>query len=365
MPTSASSTDSGRAAAAADDVAAAKASNHSSASLDDVVAKASRGDKAYSSMPLLAGAAIFALLAVGLYVVTGLAASCNLGSSCTISDISPTRSNNNFKTVPFLVPTRYLIASVATGVTAMAVMAIYAWAVIRQDVGTPRMVEIATYIAEGSRQFLIVEYAALIPLVIVLFVLIGFAQSWATAGAYVIGAVTSASTGWIGMSIATRGNVRTTSACMNGLSEGLNVAFRSGAVMGLSVVSGGLTAYVLPFEGSFLWWSYPSTCTNVFIFWFCPRLSATYLIFRDVRALAGFSAGASTIALFARVGGGIYTKAADVGADLVGKVEASIPEGKFIVEHFYFSIIFEVCAFTIILKFFFMLTLFLLSFHRR
>lgn len=244
MPTSASSTSSGRAAADAVDavdVPAAKASNNSSASLDDVAAKASRGDKAYSSMPLLACAAIFALLAVGLFVVTGLAASCNLASSCSISDISPTRSNNNFKTVPFLVPTRYLIAAIATGVTAMAVMAIYAWAVIRQDVGTPRMVEIATYIAEGSRQFLIVEYAALVPLVVVLFVLIGFAQSWATAGAYVIGAVVSASTGWIGMSIATRGNVRTTSASMKGLSEGLNIAFRSGAVMGISVVSLGLT----------------------------------------------------------------------------------------------------------------------------
>lgn len=177
------------------------------------------------------------------------------------------------------------------------IISLYAFDVLRKEVGTPRMVEIAGYIAEGSVAFLRTEYFFLSILVIILFVLIGFATSWPTAACYIVGAIMSATTGYIGMSIATKGNVRTTAACQTGIGMGLNVAFRAGAVMGLSVVSMGLAG-----------------------------LSTLYLIFRDVRALAGFSAGASTIALFARVGGGIYTKAADVGADLVGKVEANIPE---------------------------------------
>jgi Na+/H+-translocating membrane pyrophosphatase len=262
---------------------------------DAVVDKASRGDKAGSSMPLLAAAAVALLVAVALYVLTGLAGGCHLGESCTLQDKSVSRYT--FKNVPFFVPTPYILAAAATGVLCMSVMAGYAWDVLRQDVGSPRMVEIATYIAEGSNQFLLVEYSALFGLVVVLFTLLGFAQNWSAAGSYAIGAFLSAATGYIGMAIATRGNVRTTAASMLGISQGLNVAFRAGAVMGLSVVAMGLTG-----------------------------LSMTYLIFRDIRALAGFSAGASTIALFARVGGGIYTKAADVGADLVGKVEANIPE---------------------------------------
>jgi hypothetical protein len=262
---------------------------------DAVADKASRGDAATSSKPLLAAAAACLLVALALFVLSGLAGGCRLGRSCRLQDKSVHRYT--YQNVPFLMPTPFILASAATGVLAMAVMAGYAWHVLRQDVGSPRMVEIATYIAEGSNRFLAVEYSALLPLVAVAFVLLGFAQNWSTAASYVIGASLSAATGYVGMAIATRGNVRTTAACMSGISQGLNVAFRAGAVMGLSVVAMGLTG-----------------------------LSLTYLIFRDVRALAGFSAGASTIALFARVGGGIYTKAADVGADLVGKVEANIPE---------------------------------------
>lgn len=264
---------------------------------DATVSRAETGDKAQSSVPLLAAVALALLLAVALFVLTGLAGACKLGDACGLDISSTDAERYSYENIPFRIPGVYVLAAAATGMVAMAVMAGYAWWVLRQEVGSARMVEIATYIAEGSRRFLVVEYTALTGLVVVLFVLLGFAQNWSAAGAYVIGAVLSAATGYIGMSIATRGNVRTTAASMKGLSTGLNVAFRAGAVMGLSVVAMGLTG-----------------------------LSLTYMIFRDVRALAGFSAGASTIALFARVGGGIYTKAADVGADLVGKVEANIPE---------------------------------------
>lgn len=262
---------------------------------DDVVSKASRGDRAHSSIPLLGVGAAFLILALALYVLTILAGKCKLGSSCTLKDHSELRYT--YKNRRLLVPTPYILGAAATGCLGLATIALYAFDVLRKDVGNPRMVEIATYIAEGSIAFLRTEYSFLLVLMIVIFILLGFAQNWQTAGAYAIGALMSGATGYIGMSIATRGNVRTTAAAVHGLNTGLNVAFRAGAVMGISVVAMGLTG-----------------------------LSVTYLIFRDIQALAGFSAGASTIALFARVGGGIYTKAADVGADLVGKVEANIPE---------------------------------------
>lgn len=204
----------------------------------------------------------------------------------------------NFPVYPFPMPTVYILACMAGGLLCAVVIAVYAMSVVKRSPGDARMQEIAGYIAEGAVAFLRTEYLALVPLVVLLFLLLGFvAQNWPTAGCYLIGAVLSGGTGYIGMKIATVGNVRTTAASEEGLSSGLNVAFRAGSVMGLAVVSVGLTG-----------------------------LSVCYLIFRDVRALAGFSAGASTVALFARVGGGIYTKAADVGADLVGKVEANIPE---------------------------------------
>jgi len=252
-------------------------------------------DKPTNSVPLLAIAAFFGVAFIAATVLAGLSAGNRLPSMMGRKDLSPPRYK--FATVPFQVPFPFILASFASGVLGLAVLAVYAWDVLRKDVGDDRMVEIAGYIAEGSIAFLKTEYTYLSMLVVVLFILLGFAQNWTTAGCYLIGALLSAATGYVGMSIATRGNVRTTAACIQGISTGLNVAFRSGAVMGLSVVAVGLAG-----------------------------LSFCYLVFRDVRALAGFSAGASTIALFARVGGGIYTKAADVGADLVGKVEANIPE---------------------------------------
>lgn len=235
------------------------------------------GDAPTNSVFLLVSVVAAFCLVVGAVVLVGLSARCRLGQSCDRLDLSENRYD--YRNLPFRLPFPYIFAALASGLFGITVLASYAFDLLRKDVGTPLMVEIASYIAEGSIAFLRTEYLTLIPLAVVFFILIGFAQNWAMAGAYLIGAGLSALTGYIGMSIATRGNCRTTAASMLGLGPGLNVAFRAGAVMGLSVVSVGLAG-----------------------------LSFTYLVFRDIRSLAGFSFGASTIALFARVGGGIYTK---------------------------------------------------------
>eukprot|EP00184_Porphyridium_aerugineum_P008709 CAMPEP_0184692158 /NCGR_PEP_ID=MMETSP0313-20130426/751_1 /TAXON_ID=2792 /ORGANISM="Porphyridium aerugineum, Strain SAG 1380-2" /LENGTH=1119 /DNA_ID=CAMNT_0027149967 /DNA_START=252 /DNA_END=3611 /DNA_ORIENTATION=- len=259
-------------------------------------------DKAHTSMPLV-GLALFWLAAlIGLIVILALIAQCKIkagsGQMCdSILDVSSNPGFYSFDTFEFNVPTVYIWASMTAGVFGLFVICLYAISVIRQDVGTPRMVEIATYIREGAVTFLLQELIPMSILILALFLLVGLGVNWRMGGCYAIGALLSYVTGFCGMMIATRGNVRTACAAEQGMSKGLNVAFRTGAVMGLSVVSIGITG-----------------------------LSVVYFIFRDVRALAGYSAGASTIALFARVGGGIYTKAADVGADLVGKVESNIPE---------------------------------------
>lgn len=171
--------------------------------------------------------------------------------------------------------------------------------VSRQDAGTDRMKEIAAFIHEGARAFLTAEYKILIIFVAVLFVLIGLGiGSWMTAGAFLVGAVFSTVAGYIGMNVATKANVRTAAAAKDsGMNKALSIAFSGGAVMGMCVVGFGLFG-----------------------------ASVIYILTGDADVLSGFSLGASSIALFARVGGGIYTKAADVGADLVGKVEAGIPE---------------------------------------
>ena len=169
--------------------------------------------------------------------------------------------------------------------------------VSKADPGNERMKEIAQAIQEGSLAFLKREYRVLLIFVIILFFVITFAIDIGTAVSYLVGSFASALAGYIGMNIATKANVRTTNAARKGINEALTLAFSGGAVMGLSVVGLGLLG-----------------------------LGVLYLIFGDVQMLTGYALGASSIALFARVGGGIYTKAADVGADLVGKVEAGIPE---------------------------------------
>ncbi len=179
--------------------------------------------------------------------------------------------------------------------------ALSAW-IKKQGEGTDRMKEISGYIREGAMAFLKKEYKTMAIVIICLFVLIGLAlQSWTTAILYVIGACLSVLAGYCGMNVATRGNVRTANAAKeSGIVKALSVAFRSGAVMGLCVSGLGLLGLGIVF---------------------CALDLATV-----VQCITGFGLGASSMALFGRVGGGIYTKAADVGADLVGKVEAGIPE---------------------------------------
>ena len=169
----------------------------------------------------------------------------------------------------------------------------------RQDAGTDRMKEIAAFIHEGARAFLTAEYKILIVFVAVLFILIGVGiGNWVTAVCFLVGALFSTVAGYIGMNVATKANVRTAAAAKDsGMNKALSIAFSGGAVMGMAVVGFGLFG-----------------------------AGVIYALTKNPDVLSGFSLGASSIALFARVGGGIYTKAVDVGADLVGKVEAGIPE---------------------------------------
>ena len=170
--------------------------------------------------------------------------------------------------------------------------------VSKAEPGTERMKEISGSIAEGARAFLFAEYRILIIFVVVLFVLIFAFISWMTAVCFLVGAIFSVGAGYVGMNVATKANVRTANAARTGgMNKALSIAFSGGSVMGMCVVGLGLLG-----------------------------ASLIYLLTDNAEILTGFSLGASSIALFARVGGGIYTKAADVGADLVGKVEAGIPE---------------------------------------
>ena len=192
----------------------------------------------------------------------------------------------------------FLILAPVSGVLALLFAYYLILKVSRRDAGTDRMKEIAAFIHEGARAFLMAEYRILVFFVAVLFVLIGIGTSWLTAYCFLIGSIFSTAAGFIGMNVATKANIRTAAAAKDhGMNAALSVAFSGGAVMGMCVVGFGLVGAGL-----------------------------IYLITKNPDILSGFSLGASSIALFARVGGGIYTKAADVGADLVGKVEAGIPE---------------------------------------
>ena len=193
----------------------------------------------------------------------------------------------------------YMYLVPVAAVIALIFAAYLARKVGRQSAGTERMKEIAAAIAEGARAFLTAEYKILIIFVAVLFVLIGIGiGNWVTAICFVVGALFSTVAGYCGMTVATKANVRTANAAKeSGMNKALSIAFSGGAVMGMCVAGLGALG-----------------------------VSLVYIVTRNVDVLFGFSLGASSIALFARVGGGIYTKAADVGADLVGKVEAGIPE---------------------------------------
>ena len=200
--------------------------------------------------------------------------------------------------------------AIAAGVVALVFAAILAWRVTQADEGSEQVRFIGNAIREGAMAFLSREYRLLAVFVVIVFIVLWVfidadvlgkvGESNAipgTAISYLVGAIGSGLAGFIGMSIAVRANTRTTVQAQRGLNAALRIAFNSGTVMGVSVVGIGLIG-----------------------------LTVVYLIFQDIKLVAGFGFGASSIALFARVGGGIYTKAADVGADLVGKVEQGLDE---------------------------------------
>ncbi|MCX8143702.1 MAG: sodium-translocating pyrophosphatase [Bacteroidia bacterium] len=211
------------------------------------------------------------------------------------------------------------------GLIGLLVMMIRYWWVTKQDAGEPKMQELAGYIARGAMAFLKAEWKILSYFAIIVALLLAYSGTihevngikihshWLIAIAFIIGAVSSAFAGFIGMSIATKANVRTAQAARSSLTQALKVSFTGGSVMGLGVA--GLAVFGL---GSLF---------IVFYYLFAKGTPVTGdEMKRTIEVLTGFSLGAESIALFARVGGGIYTKAADVGADLVGKVEAGIPE---------------------------------------
>ena len=199
-----------------------------------------------------------------------------------------------------------LIVALAAGAVALIFAGITAMRVLSAEPGNDLMRSIGDSIREGAGAFLRREYMSLLPFVVVVTVVLGVLDYTvfkhemavpATAISYLVGTICSGTAGFIGMSVAVRANVRTAAAAMHGLNPALRVAFSSGTVMGVTVVGIGLLG-----------------------------VSILYVIFQNISVVAGFGFGASSIALFARVGGGIFTKAADVGSDLVGKVEAGIPE---------------------------------------
>ena len=199
-----------------------------------------------------------------------------------------------------------LIVALAAGALALIFAAVTATRVLKAEPGNELMRSIGDSIREGAGAFLRREYMSLLPFVVVVTVVLGVLDYTifehdlavpATAISYLAGTICSASAGFIGMNVAVRANVRTAAAAMRGLNPALRVAFSSGTVMGVTVVGIGLLGVTI-----------------------------LYLVFQNISVVAGFGFGASSIALFARVGGGIFTKAADVGSDLVGKIEAGIPE---------------------------------------
>ncbi len=186
---------------------------------------------------------------------------------------------------------------VAGGLAAVAFAVVLIFLVLAKPTGNDRMREIAAAIQEGAAAYLNRQYTLIAIIGVIIAIVIAIFINLQTAGLYIVGAVLSASAGYVGMNIAVRSNLRTAEAARGGLNAALQVAFRGGSVTGFMVVGLGLLG-----------------------------VSAAYLVFKNPDSLVGLAFGASLVSVFARLGGGIYTKAADVGADLVGKVEAGIPE---------------------------------------
>jgi len=193
----------------------------------------------------------------------------------------------------------YFMYSIVAGVLGLIFAYFLTNGIVKENAGNERMREIASYIHEGAMAFLHREYRYLVVFVVIVFSVLAICIGWKTAVCFLGGALCSVLAGYFGMQVATKANVRTTEAAAeHGMSRAIKIAFSGGAVMGMSVASLGIVG-----------------------------LGCLFILFsQDITAITGFGLGASSIALFARVGGGIYTKAADVGADLVGKIEAGIPE---------------------------------------
>ncbi|RNC27975.1 MAG: K(+)-stimulated pyrophosphate-energized sodium pump [Candidatus Dichloromethanomonas elyunquensis] len=186
---------------------------------------------------------------------------------------------------------------IVAGIIGLLVAIFFAKSVLSESPGNEKMVEISKAIQEGAMAYLNRQYRTLIPFALIICIVLLIVKGWPAALSFLVGSVSSAIAGYVGMNITTRANARTTEAARTSLNKALGVSFRAGAVMGLSVAGLGLLG-----------------------------VAGLFMLFGDAETINSFAFGASAIALFARVGGGIYTKAADVGADLVGKVEAGIPE---------------------------------------
>src|SRR5499427_1381894 len=190
-----------------------------------------------------------------------------------------------------------VLLAIGGGAAAVVFAVVLIFLVLREPPGNARMIEIAGAIQEGAGAYLNRQYTVIAVIGVVIAIVIGVTINWVTAILYLVGAVLSASAGYVGMNVSVRANLRTAEAARSGLSSALAIAFRGGAVTGFMVVGLGLLG-----------------------------VSLSYFVTHNLDALVGLGFGASLVSVFARLGGGIYTKAADIGADLVGKVEAGIPE---------------------------------------